>query len=123
MATKIPFLFEVLKERGITQKKLAEDTGISTGNISDWKSGKSSPKPAALAKIAKYLGCSVDYLLGNDTPPRTNPANDENERNLIAGYRELNEDGQKLALIYVTEFLLQNPRYTQKSSSDAAEEA
>ena len=55
MPSKIPILFELLKSRGITQKQLSDNTGISTGNISDWKSGKAAPNPAALAKIAKYL--------------------------------------------------------------------
>lgn len=64
MATKIPILFNLLEERGITQKKLSEETGISTGNISDWKSGRAAPKIEALPKIADYLDCSIDYLLG-----------------------------------------------------------
>ena len=71
MSTKIPVLFDLLKSRGITQKQLSDNTGISTGNISDWKSGKAAPKPAALAKIAQYLNCSVDYLLGNTDNPQS----------------------------------------------------
>ena len=57
-------LFSLIKERGITAKKLSDDTGISTGNISDWKSGRSMPTAIKLDVIADYLDCSVDYLLG-----------------------------------------------------------
>jgi len=57
-------IFELLKDLKITQKKFAEDINVSTGNVSDWKSGKSSPSASVLNKIANYFGVSVDYLLG-----------------------------------------------------------
>ena len=50
--TNIPKLFELMKEKGITAKKLSEDTGISQGNISDWKSGRSKPSGDKLIVIA-----------------------------------------------------------------------
>lgn len=56
-------LFNLLAKRG-KPKDLSEQTGISTGNISDWKSGRSKPSADALIKIADYYSCSVDYLLG-----------------------------------------------------------
>ena len=36
-------LFEIMGVLGINAKKLSDKTGISTGNISDWKSGRSMP--------------------------------------------------------------------------------
>ena len=65
--TKIPKLFEIMQERGITPAKLSTDTGISAGNISDWKSGRSKPSTERLAILSKYLNVSADYLLGNET--------------------------------------------------------
>lgn len=65
--SKIPFIFELLESRGISQKQLSDAIQVSTGNISDWKSGKSSPKPDAIIKIAEYLNVSTDYLLGKET--------------------------------------------------------
>lgn len=65
-------LFSLLSERGAA-KILSDKTGISTGNISDWKSGKSNPNAEALIKLAKYFNCSVDYLLGiTDTKQKNN---------------------------------------------------
>lgn len=65
MSTKIPILFEVLEQKGRgAAKKLSLSTGISSGNISDWKSGKSAPTLDNLKAIADYFDCSVDYLLG-----------------------------------------------------------
>lgn len=64
-------LFTLLEPRG-TAKKLSDKTGISTGNISDWKSGKSKPTAEALVLIAEYFDCSVDYLLGRTERPEVN---------------------------------------------------
>lgn len=64
-------LFKLLEPRG-TSKKLAEATGISTGNIADWKSGRYKPTAEALVLVADYFGCSVDYLLGRTEKPEVN---------------------------------------------------
>ena len=57
-------LFKRMAERGLNAKRLSEATGTSTGNISDWKNGRSVPNAVSLVKLADYFGCSVDYLLG-----------------------------------------------------------
>lgn len=67
--SKVPVLFEILECKGITGSQLASGIGVSTGNIFDWKSGRSAPKPEAICKIADYLNCSTDYLLGRTAAP------------------------------------------------------
>lgn len=54
----------VLKESGITQYAFIRQTKISWGVFYNWLSGKSKPSIDNLVKIATYLDCSVDYLLG-----------------------------------------------------------
>lgn len=46
--------------------ELSRQTGISTGNISDWFNLNKPAQPSAdaLVKLSKALDCSVDYLLG-----------------------------------------------------------
>lgn len=62
-------LYKLLNELGINMAILAKETGISSGNIADWKSGRSVPTATKLVQIADYLGCSIDYLVGRtDTP-------------------------------------------------------
>lgn len=56
-------LFNLLEEDGATTG-LSKSTGISSGNICDWKNGRSKPNAETLVKIADYFACSVDYLLG-----------------------------------------------------------
>ena len=62
-------LFFIIKEKGLSASKVSDDTGISTGNISDWKKGRSMPTAAKLDILANYLDCSVDYLLGRTDRP------------------------------------------------------
>ena len=48
-------LFTILKKLNITAKQLADNTGISPGNISDWKNGRSHPSVGALNRINEFL--------------------------------------------------------------------
>ncbi len=67
--SKIQNLFKIMKERGISIKNLSDDTGISTGNISDWKSGRCLPSINALITIADYFDVSLDYLVERTDDP------------------------------------------------------
>lgn len=64
--------FELLTKRNISNKELSSAIGVSSGNVSDWKSGKSKPNIDAISNIADYLDCSVDYLLGRTDVPEVN---------------------------------------------------
>ncbi len=58
------------KDKNITIKKLLEDVGLGFNTMSNMKT--SMPKADNLAKIADYLDCSVDYLLGRTDNPEVN---------------------------------------------------
>lgn len=66
---KMDMLFNRIKELNLTAQDVSRATGISTGNISDWKHGKSAPTAMKLIVLADYLDCSVDYLLGRTNCP------------------------------------------------------
>lgn len=55
---------KLLKERGISAYKVAKDTGIGTATLSNWKTGKYTPKADKLQKIADYFGVTLEYLTG-----------------------------------------------------------
>lgn len=57
-------IFDLLKESHTNQSEFAKAIGVSTGNVTDWKNGRSAPKADTLIKIADYFNVSVDYLLG-----------------------------------------------------------
>ena len=57
-------LKEVLEIRGLTKSSLAEGSGIPVSCISQYANGKQAPYLDTVIKLADYLHCSVDYLLG-----------------------------------------------------------
>ncbi len=56
------------KERGLTQKDLAALLEMSQQAIAKWESGRSTPDPSTLARLAGLLDVSADCLLGVDAP-------------------------------------------------------
>ncbi len=53
----------ILKSRNCTMKTMLNDLGMGINAISEFSKGKEL-SCIKLAKIADYLDCSVDYLLG-----------------------------------------------------------
>jgi transcriptional regulator with XRE-family HTH domain len=58
---------QLLDQKGITPYKVAKDTGISQGTLSDWKRGKCKPKLDKLIKIAEYLGVPLEDFIKEET--------------------------------------------------------
>ena len=58
-----------LKKRGIKQRALADQLGVSEPYISDVARGKKTPSVAVCLQIAKILGVHVEQLFA--APPRT----------------------------------------------------
>lgn len=48
---------------GVKDADIAKITEIPKSTFSDWKSGKSVPKPDKLSKIADYFNVSIDFLM------------------------------------------------------------
>lgn len=61
-------LTNLLEDRDMTQKELAEKSNISTSAISEWSKWENTREPRVgnLLPVAKALGVSMDYLLGAD---------------------------------------------------------
>ena len=57
------------KQRKIAIGKMLSDCQLSVNTLSSMQSGGYYPRLEALTKIADYLGCSVDYLLGRTDAP------------------------------------------------------
>lgn len=106
-------MFCLMAERGLTAKKIADATGISTGNISDWKSGRSSPSVLKLEQIADFLDCSIDFLVGRTNQPGTISEIRGEDQELIAAVHRLDARDQGKVLGYV-ESLLSAEKYLPK---------
>lgn len=56
---------ELLVMRGMSQKQLAEASGLTEAAISRYIAGTRKPKSISLSAIAKALDVTMDELLGN----------------------------------------------------------
>ena len=56
-------IFEILNDRGMTQKEFAIKTGIAESTISDWKRRGANPAAENIMKISQVLGVDVEELL------------------------------------------------------------
>lgn len=57
-------LKELRKERGLTQKQLAEALGLNSVTYLHYEKEQHEPPLGLLADFAKFFDVSVDYLLG-----------------------------------------------------------
>ena len=91
---------DFLQNNNISEYKIAKGTGISQGLINDYKKGNKSPTINNMSKIAEYLDCSVDYLLGRTQDSKSHketPSSDtEGEvQEIINIFLNLNQEGRK----------------------------
>lgn len=57
-------LKKLRKEKGLYQKDVAEDIGLTASAIGFYEQGKRKPDNDTLQKLADYYDVSTDYLLG-----------------------------------------------------------
>lgn len=62
---------ELRKAHGFSQSRLAKMMGVAQNTISNWEQGTRTPDYVSLKKLAYYLDCTVDYLMGNTPFGRT----------------------------------------------------
>ena len=82
-------LKELRKEKGMSQKALAKELGVSYRTWQYWENGASSIKPDNLKKLCEIFDVDVPYLLGYNTV--------KNETNIKAAV--LDEALEKLRII------------------------
>lgn len=58
------------KSKGVSVKEVLSNAGLGFNTMANMKT--SMPKSDNLARIADYLDCSVDYLLGRTDNPEIN---------------------------------------------------
>lgn len=88
----------IAKQKGITIKTMLEDCNLSKNALSSMLSRGSWLQSNNLAKIADYLDCSVDYLLGRTDVPEVNRGR------LHLAYRAAHSsDDHEDELIYLTD--------------------
>ena len=51
------------EKANLTQEELAQKLGVGQSAVSMWETGKSTPRPDVLKKLAALFGCTIDELL------------------------------------------------------------
>lgn len=59
-------IYNLRKEKKLSQEQLAEQIGVSRQTISNWELGETAPNPEQLKLLSKTLNISIDELLNND---------------------------------------------------------
>lgn len=85
---------KIAKSKGFTIGQMLSDCGLSVNTLSSMQSGGYYPRIEAIAKIADYLDCSVDYLLGRTSEIKKTAAPDETAQQLLNEFYELNQNGR-----------------------------
>ena len=62
-------IFLILEKQGKRQSDLVKLLNVRPTTVSEWKKGKREPSGSYYAKIAEYLGVSLDYLIAGREPP------------------------------------------------------
>ena len=106
----------LLEEKDIVPAKMMKELGFSNGLFSQWKSGLQNPSAEKVFKIADYLGCSTDYLLGRtDNPNITSETynnGDNGIQNVKNGTVNINQSDEMTKEISL---LLSDLTYRQKT--------
>ena len=122
---------ELRKKKGIQQKELAIEIGVSRPTVSEWESGKKDPSGERLRKLARYfdvdelvvLGKTVIDLQDPDAENvllarlRTEPRTDE-AKILANGIDKLPKVQREQALNVVKAMFSQYADYFQKGDDE-----
>lgn len=90
---------EKRKELNLTQIKIKELTGISSGNMSDYENGRVLPSALAIISLSKALNCSTDWLLTGQTNNSLSNSYSSEEQALIETFRKLTDDDKEEILL------------------------
>lgn len=99
------------KERGFTQKELAEQLGMPQQTYQGYESGTRKVTLQLLKQLADYFNVSIDYLSGRNQNNQVKK-DDFNETNikLLYYFNSLNEAGKNKVIDYIGD-LIEIPKY------------
>lgn len=89
-------------EKGLTQKALAENIGVTQGTIHFWEQEINEPSSGYIVKLANYFNISTDELLSYEKRNKDYSLPPKLEK-LIRTFNSLTESQQDLALSIINE--------------------
>ena len=112
---------EIRKEKGLTQKQLAEKLKIYQSNMSNWENGITEPDIQSLIKIADILDVHIDELVGRELVDFKNEVEKRKELRpsnlkLVEACSVLNDMGVASLMGYLTRMIEEHPEYLVPSA-------
>lgn len=98
------FILEMRKQKGLTQKELAEKVGISDKTISKWECGNSMPDISYLEALCTSLDITVNELLSGECLSDESYS-EKAEENIMALMKE-NESNKKSGFLKIISGIL-----------------
>ena len=95
-------LRKLRRNKGLSQKQLADLLHVSNGTVAMWETQKRTPDKNMLITIANFFDVSVDELLGNNLKKIELSVYTNAQQNLIDKVKYLNDD-QCLTLCSIIE--------------------
>ena len=105
-----------IEKRGITQRQLAKDIGVSPVTVTDWTKGRKMPRIGTIDKICQYFGIDYEELMKQPLTYLKDKEELENANNeamtMMNFYRQLDEEDKilvkamfdKLLLAYIMQY-------------------
>lgn len=96
-------ILNILKEKNISAYRIAKETHISESLFSKWNTSPTSEISSKnLVKIADYLNCSIDYLLGRTDIPTINSIQKSMQYSEIAAFGGTETEGTQKPIVEET---------------------
>ena len=92
-------LYELRRQKGLSQEELAGRLNVSRQTISKWEVGESTPDMDNLVSISELFGVSLDELVLDRTPAKEQPSVQVVRSELYSDIKEhvLTDDNKKRA--------------------------
>lgn len=97
-------LKELRNIKGLTQKQVAEEIGVSAQSYGYYENWVNKPDPETLIKLADLFKCSIDYLLGreNDYGVISTSGNlTKTQSQLLSSFNLLSQDDQNKVIGFI----------------------
>ena len=86
-------LAELRRARGVSQRQVAAELGISQALLSHYENGAREPGLRFVCRVCDYYGVTADYLLGrSESPASLEP---ETARDFLKSLRALADRGER----------------------------
>ena len=89
-------LYELRKQKGLSQEELANRLNVSRQTVSKWEVGESSPDMEKLVAISELFDISLDELVLNKVPEKGEPSEQIVKSEMYSDFKEhVLTDGNK----------------------------